>query len=365
MGTRIAEIQDLTDVNSWRYVDSQSNPADDVTRGKTLQELAQPQRWSQGPAFLRCPESQWPVYPLSAIPLIPTEIKELRKSVACYMTHEPSVSTLPDPSEYGRLEDLTAAAVKMVFDGAATAPFHLKIETLLTQKAQAESFPEELQALQRGRNVPQSSRLLALSPELDPASKLIRVGGRLRQAELEPDVLHPIILDGDHPFSRLLIKSYDERLLHPGTKRVHGEMRRKYWLLKGRRAIKKHQASCQECRRWRAMPIVPKMADLPASRLRLFKPPFWSTGVDCFGPLQIKLGRRVEKRWGIIFKCLTTRCLHLDLLESMDTEAFLMALRHASYPVVGSPLRSWLTGEPTLGGVRQCSVRPSRRWNPL
>ena len=29
---------------------------------------------------------------------------------------------------------------------------------------------------------------------------------------------------------------------------------------------------------------------------------------------------------GIIFKCLTTRCLHLDLLGSMDLDVFLLAL---------------------------------------
>lgn len=69
------------------------------------------------------------------------------------------------------------------------------------------------------------------------------------------------------------------------------------------------------------------MANLPPTHLRLFKPPFWSTGVDCFEPFHIKLGRWLEKQWGIIFNCLTTRCLHLDLLEKMDAEAFLMALR--------------------------------------
>ncbi len=40
VGTRVAEI------------DSVQNPADDVTRGKTLAELAEPNRWSQGPSFL-------------------------------------------------------------------------------------------------------------------------------------------------------------------------------------------------------------------------------------------------------------------------------------------------------------------------
>ncbi|KAL1261107.1 hypothetical protein QQF64_008934 [Cirrhinus molitorella] len=69
------------------------------------------------------------------------------------------------------------------------------------------------------------------------------------------------------------------------------------------------------------------MADLPVARLRLYKPAFYSTGVDCFGPFQVKLGRRSEKRWGIIYKCLTTRAVHLDLLHSMDSDSFLMSLR--------------------------------------
>lgn len=34
-----------------------------------------------------------------------------------------------------------------------------------------------------------------------------------------------------------------------------------------------------------------------------------------------------EKRRGIIFKCLTTRAVHLNLLTAIDTDGFLMALR--------------------------------------
>ena len=69
------------------------------------------------------------------------------------------------------------------------------------------------------------------------------------------------------------------------------------------------------------------MSDLPLSRLRLFQPVFYSTGIDCFGPMIVKNGRKSEKRWGIIFKCLTTRAIHLDLLDSMDTGTFLMAFQ--------------------------------------
>lgn len=49
--------------------------------------------------------------------------------------------------------------------------------------------------------------------------------------------------------------------------------------------------------------------------------------MDCFGPFLVKVGRRTEKRWGLLFKCLTTRAVHLKVLTLMDSDAFLMALR--------------------------------------
>lgn len=223
---------------------------------------------------MQCPEAQWPVFPILSHSLPLSETGELRTSAAYYLTQEPPTTLLPDASAYSRLEDLIKAAARMAFDGAATASSRLAAETLLIWRAWAESFPEELQALRKGKCSPTNSRLLSLSPELDPPSDIIRVGGRIRCAELEPDALPPLVLDGEHPVSKLLIKSYDEQLLHPGQERVHGEMHGKYWVQKGWSAIKNNQNSCQECRKWSANPDFPKMADLPTARLRLFKPPF-------------------------------------------------------------------------------------------
>lgn len=39
------------------------------------------------------------------------------------------------------------------------------------------------------------------------------------------------------------------------------------------------------------------------------------------------MGRRVEKLWGRLFKCMTTRCTHIELLNSLDSDSFLMSLR--------------------------------------
>lgn len=80
MGTRVAEIQELTDRQAWLYVDSASNPADDITRGKTLKDLAEPNRWSQGPPFLFRAQDKWTGNPP---PLAKEEVSELRKTTFC------------------------------------------------------------------------------------------------------------------------------------------------------------------------------------------------------------------------------------------------------------------------------------------
>lgn len=69
------------------------------------------------------------------------------------------------------------------------------------------------------------------------------------------------------------------------------------------------------------------MADLPPAWLRIHEPLFYSTGEDCFDPIQIKIGRQIEKRCGIIYEWMTTQTVHLDLLESLDMDTFLMSLR--------------------------------------
>ena len=69
------------------------------------------------------------------------------------------------------------------------------------------------------------------------------------------------------------------------------------------------------------------MAPLPKEKLQLYKPPFTFSGVDFFGPLMVKWGRGSAKRWGCLFTCLTTRAVFLELVPSVETDDFIMALR--------------------------------------
>jgi len=68
----------IGDPGQWRYVDSQSNPADDASRGLSIKELAP--RWLQGPGFLKKSEEQWTVTPIN-FPELPSEFNVLKSNI--------------------------------------------------------------------------------------------------------------------------------------------------------------------------------------------------------------------------------------------------------------------------------------------
>ena len=68
------------------------------------------------------------------------------------------------------------------------------------------------------------------------------------------------------------------------------------------------------------------MADLPVERVNPAAP-FSYVGVDYFGPFHIKERRKVLKRYGALFTCLSSRAIHIEVSNSLDTDSFLHALR--------------------------------------
>lgn len=58
------------------------------------------------------------------------------------------------------------------------------------------------------------------------------------------------------------------------------------------------------------------------------------------------------QRWGIIFKCSTTRAIHLDRLKTMDVDVYLVALR-SFIASRGTPAELWSdNGTKFKGGER-------------
>jgi hypothetical protein len=57
---RVKTIHGRTDLSSWRWVESERNPADHLSRGKTLEDLLELEDWPNGPPFLKQSPEHWP-----------------------------------------------------------------------------------------------------------------------------------------------------------------------------------------------------------------------------------------------------------------------------------------------------------------
>ena len=142
-----------------------------------------------------------------------------------------------------------------------------------------------------------------------------------------PDSKHPIVLPCKTRTTELIIQDTHKKAGHEGRQHVLSDLRRKFWVLKANAEVRRVIGKCLGCRRRLRPPEAQKMAELPDDRLQFRQPPFFTSGVDCFGPFYVKKGRGQMKRYGVIFTCMSVRAVHLEIVGSLSTDSFICALR--------------------------------------
>ena len=132
-----------------------------------------------------------------------------------------------------------------------------------------------------------------------------------------------------HTVTDLIIKDVHEKLGHgSGVKHALTELRCRFWVIKGRAAVREIINHCQTCkRRFNAKPLRQMMAPLPRSRVTSTMRAFERVGLDFGGPYLTKQdrGRGRTKRYLCLFTCLVTRAVHLEMAIALDTTSFLNA----------------------------------------
>ena len=173
------------------------------------------------------------------------------------------------------------------------------------------------------------SKLTSLAPFLCQDG-LLRVGGRLSQANLSQSQTHPVILYHQSTIVKQLFNYNHVVLGHYGPTLLLSSVGSRLHVVGARQLARAVCRSCTTCWRTSAKTEHQMMGQLPSQRV-VPHFPFQVTGVDYAGPLTIKKGHTRKpvllKSYLAIFVCFATKVVHIEVIEDLSTEDFLAGLK--------------------------------------
>ncbi|UYV67966.1 hypothetical protein LAZ67_5002653 [Cordylochernes scorpioides] len=248
---RVREIQATTNLNDWRFVPSQLNPADLLSRSCPPSQFVQ-SRWWEGPEWLKKPKEFWPNSEFSI-----------------------------NPKEINVEENIMKTNINLNIDYE---------DWILTRRS----------------NYSLNIRVM---------SYVLRFLGKLKKQSTETGPLKVSELD---LAEKKLIRMIQEKVSIEKSNAT-----KSFKILKNTDGLwATIPSKCIACKRLKEKSLQRPMAALPENRIGLGKP-FQITRVDLLGPLHLKEGGKV---WVAAFTCAIYRAIHLELVKSLETGVFMMAL---------------------------------------
>ena len=255
-------------------------------------ELIGNKLWVEDPSFLHVDETHWPANPVLKLPDNDPELKDVIKYVTQYHHSSVRSRSFDRYSSFVRLKKAVAymlRARKLLVAKVKhpelpdmmkplSVPEMNTAETAILKYVQAESLPET----ENGAKFQRHRALFCFEAQVKDG--LFCAG---RKAPV-----HQIILPRRHPVVNTIIRESLEWSAHMGRDYVFSVLRQKHWKLGARKIIKSIQKLCRFCRLKHPKLLVQKMADLPAEKLTIDKPPFSTPDMDYFGPFLARIGRR-------------------------------------------------------------------------
>ena len=181
-------------------------------------------------------------------------------------------------------------------------------------------------SVKEAKNFVQLQKQLGLFVESDV---IIRCRGRIGNAAVKFETGFPAILT-DYPLASLVIEQAHERVLYNGLKSALNEVRSRVWITRARKHVRKFIHNCTTCRRFESLPYkYPTPPHLPEFRVQEGEA-FSSVGTDLAGPLYVRNSLKdmnTHKVWIVIFICTLSRGVHLEIMEDMSVEQFILVLQ--------------------------------------
>ncbi|XP_057700916.1 uncharacterized protein LOC130921262 [Corythoichthys intestinalis] len=328
VANRIQLIKGYSSPEQWHYIETTENPADHVSRGLKASDIFST-NWLSGPRFLWMENIYEGPRPSTDLMVGDPEVKIIKAFVTTVYDTE-FLHRLSRFSSWSTLLKVVARIMRLF----ARQKCHASVVTvtereeatrIVVKLVQRQAFSKEITLLEKGKCLPSSSSLFKLNPFIQEG--MLRVGGRLKHSSLSAEFKHPFILPKDGHIIQLIITYCHQQICHQGRNQTQMEIRsRGFWIIGCSKLVAKLIHKCVRCRKLRRPVEEQQMAELPKERVEA-SAPFTNCGMDCFGPFLVQKNRKEHKRYGLLFTCLYSRAVHLEMLEDLSTDSFINSLR--------------------------------------
>ncbi|XP_033762808.1 uncharacterized protein LOC117344237 [Pecten maximus] len=347
---RVNRILRTTLPKQWSYVSTNDNPADLGTR-PVSSHLLDCSDWIRGPECihtceltsdetfqLQYPEKDSEIRPEDEVHCLKLSVRRHHeydlgtKRFEKFSHWENLVHAIMFLKSFAQRLSVQKCSMRSTLGEKPIAQdLRASVERLIIIEIQREAFSREINCLLNGKELQKDSSIRSLNPFIDNDG-IVRVGGRLNNADLSKMEKNPVLIPRRHHVATLLIRHYHDKVRHQGRLLTEGAIRNAgFWIVGCRRMINSYLRKCVRCLKLRGKQHFPKMADLPCDRLDP-APPFSFIGIDVFGPWTVlsrktRGGQAHSKRWAVIFTCLVIRAIHIEVIQEMTSSSFINALR--------------------------------------
>ena len=137
-----------------------------------------------------------------------------------------------------------------------------------------------------------------------------------------------VLVPRKHPLALLLMQKAHKDARHTGRDSTLAMFRMEYYTSQGSKLAKSVRDRCTQCRILDKKTMTQLMGKVPQSSLKP-APVFNYTQLDLFGPWTTRgeVQKRISgKCWGVIFTCMASKAIHIEIISAYSTDAFLLGL---------------------------------------
>lgn len=156
-----------------------------------------------------------------------------------------------------------------------------KATIIIIRFTQNSIFQDEFNQLTNNASISKGSKLLSLNHHQDD---VIRVGGRLQNADIPFEARHPIIIPKKSRFTDLLIADAHITTMHGSVALMVSHLRTQYWVIDVRNSVRHHIHKCNKCFQFTSKPLQQLLGELPKPRVNIANP-LSHTDIDYAGPI--------------------------------------------------------------------------------